>query len=148
MDTPYQHTLSKRPIYTLCQPAISALLTHPLVPTHRPTLGLQVKLISEYCTVILVKDKISEEPTFSPSEAEQLFDAYDEENVNFIIVGKVRDRCRQCYHLPEAIQHHFIQPIETIEDDEMFNRIEFNRFLKPYITFEKKDKYGVHKAIK
>jgi len=78
--------------------------------------------------------QVVEEPTFTLSEAEQLFEAYDDENVNFVTIGRIRERCRNNYKLPDAILYNFLLPIEKIADDEMFNRIEFFRMLKPYIT--------------
>ena len=100
----------------------------------------QAKLIERYAGALLIRDHAMEEPTFSVAEAEQLFDAYDPETVNFVTVGLIRDRVRLSYKLPETIQYQFLLPIELIADDEMFSRMEFARFLKQYLTFEKEKK--------
>ena len=97
----------------------------------------QVRLIEDYAGSMLIKERISETPIFTVSEVEQLFDAYDEENINFVLVDMIRDRAKNHYHLPEAVQYSFLKPIEAYEDDEMFNRVEFFRFLKPYISVNK-----------
>jgi hypothetical protein len=51
-----------------------------------------------------------------------------------VAVGKIRDRARGFFQLPENILYVFLQPLEKVEDDEMLNRIEFSRFLAPYTT--------------
>ena len=98
----------------------------------------QMKLIEQYAGALLISDHAVEEPTFSIAEAEQLFDAYDPETVNFVTVGLIRDRVRLCYKLPETVHYQFLLPIEQIADDEMFSRVEFYRFMKPFITNDKK----------
>jgi hypothetical protein len=47
---------------------------------------------------------------------------------------------RLSYKLPETIQYQFLLPIELIADDEMFSRVEFSRFLKPFLTHERPEK--------
>ena len=53
--------------------------------------------------------------------------------MNFVTVGHIRDRARNHYKLPDAIHVHFLLPLEEINDEEMFSRQEFYRFLKPFI---------------
>ena len=71
-------------------------------------------------------------------EAEQLFDAYDPHSINFVSIELIKDRVRNNYNLPETIQYQFLIPLEEIEDSDMFSRMEFYRFLRPYIHSEKK----------
>jgi Ca2+-binding EF-hand superfamily protein len=68
------------------------------------------------------------------SDIEQLFDAYDEESIGFVTVGHIRERVKNHFFLPEHVVYAFLSLIEHINDDEMLNRVEFHRLLKPFIT--------------
>jgi Ca2+-binding EF-hand superfamily protein len=94
----------------------------------------QIKMIVAYAGSILIRDKTEDLEQVNVSDIEQLFDAYDEDAIGFVIIGHIKDRVKHYFNLPEPIIYAFLLDIEHIDDDEMLNRVEFHRLLKPFIT--------------
>ena len=83
---------------------------------------------------VLIKDKSEEIEKVSISDIEQLFDAYDEQSIGFVTISHVKDRIKHYFNLSESIIYTFLCTLEQVADDEMLNRIEFHRLLKPFFT--------------
>ena len=111
------------------------LSLHELIPVvFSKATKVQITLIEAYASVLLIRNAAADEPLFPVTDADLLFDAYDVESINFVSIGVLRDRVRNNFKLPETVQYHFLLPLESVSDDEMFSRQEFNRFLRNFIT--------------
>ena len=99
------------------------------VCTH-PSVSLPVRTEGS----VLIREKIEELEQVSISDIEQLFDAYDEESIGFVTVGHIKERVKHHFGLSESVVYAFLFSLDEINDDEMLNRVEFHRLLKPYIT--------------
>jgi Ca2+-binding EF-hand superfamily protein len=84
-----------------------------------------------YLAQEVVKKKSTDVTTLSEDEIDQLFDAYDKNNIGFIKVGFLLERVRAA--LPDSVYLEFKDSINSVSDDEMVNHTEFIRLLQPYI---------------
>ena len=83
---------------------------------------------------MLIRDRVAELERVSVSDIEQLFDAYDEDSIGFVTVGHIKERVKHHFNLAESVLYAFLSSLDHIDDDEMLNREEFHRLLKPFIT--------------
>ncbi len=92
----------------------------------------QQKLIIEYTELELIKKiDANQVPKVSTIELEQLFEAYDTQNVGYVNVSHIRERIR-AMNLSENCLFSFMETITELNDDEMVNSMEFKRIFKVY----------------
>jgi Ca2+-binding EF-hand superfamily protein len=90
----------------------------------------QQHLIVKY-TMMFLNKKQERVTKLSTAELDQLFDAYDVENIGFVSMGYIRERIKQMA-MPEPVVYSFLTSIADADDDEMVNHAEFARILKAY----------------
>ena len=91
----------------------------------------QLKLIIEFAESEMIR-KVEGVATVTRSEIDYLFEAYDVENIGFVEVGYLKDRVRT-FPINENAVFTFMENLVGVEDDEMFNHVEFSRLFKSYI---------------
>jgi Ca2+-binding EF-hand superfamily protein len=67
------------------------------------------------------------------NEVEQLFEAFDTQNLGYVAVSYIREQFRNL-PLPEAIISSALLVFKNIDDAEMISPAEFNRFFRMYIS--------------
>ena len=83
---------------------------------------------------VLIRDKTEEIEKVSLSDIEQLFDAYDEDSIGFVTVLHIKDRIKHYFNLSDSIIYTFLLSLDQVADDEMLNRVEFHRLLRPFLS--------------
>jgi Ca2+-binding EF-hand superfamily protein len=91
----------------------------------------QLKLITEFAESEMIR-KVEGITTVTISEIDNLFEAYDTQNVGFVEVGYLKERIRS-FPISENAIFTFMENLVGVEDDEMFNQVEFARLFKSYI---------------
>jgi Ca2+-binding EF-hand superfamily protein len=92
----------------------------------------QQKYIIAFCNEqIIRKSEGLVQLTFN--EVEQLFEAFDTQNLGFVAVSYIREQIRNL-PLPETMISSALLVFKNIDDTEMISPAEFNRFFRLYIS--------------
>lgn len=78
-----------------------------------------------------MKKKKSGGSFLTSEDVDQLFSAYDAEDIGFVPISLFRDHMKSM--LFEGVYVEFKDSISGVKDDEMVNQLEFARLLKPYM---------------
>jgi Ca2+-binding EF-hand superfamily protein len=81
---------------------------------------------------IELKKKKSGAVLLTLEDVDQLFNAYDTEDIGFVPISLFRERMKSL--LFEGIYLEFKDSIGSVANDEMVNQLEFTRLLKPYMA--------------
>ena len=72
-------------------------------------------------------------PLLRSDEVDELFNCYDFNKTNYVLVGYIRERVR-LMQLRERVSYEFYESFAAVKDDDMVNRNEFAKILKAYIS--------------